>query len=270
MSHNSPNGQLAGIRSASFVALVAMVRIPLEYKYELTEPNCPQINLFSYFHLISIDKSEVKIIIKRISHNGNTSIDIDPIHQRSSGRVLSHLVEQRSYSMEVYYSCPPPSQTKICASKCKLTWTYSSRGICKTLEDTRTWMSALLVETNPDIEVYAIILKEPENNNKNNIIGVIGTHKTDPIPELSYILHPSAWGKGYATEALREYSQQYFGLKPQFDRLTAWVDTENAGSIKVLRKCGFVEEKMERGDYVIPWKSPAERDSFLYVLKKNF
>jgi RimJ/RimL family protein N-acetyltransferase len=151
---------------------------------------------------------------------------------------------------------------------------YSSRGICKSLEDTRTWMSALLVETNPDVEVYAILLKPDQNkieddNNNNNIIGVIGTHKTDPTPvELSYILHPSAWGKGYATEALREYVQHYFYLKPQFDRLTAWVDTENAGSIKVLQKCGFVEEEMKKGDYVIEWKTPSKRDSILYVLKK--
>lgn len=132
-------------------------------------------------------------------------------------------------------------------------------------------MSALLVETNPDVEVYAILLK-PENNNSKtengeDMVGVVGTHKTDPVPELSYILHPSAWGKGYATEALREYTQHYFQLKPQFDQLTAWVDTENAGSIKVLKKCGFVEEKMEKGDYVIPWKNPPKRDSFLYVLK---
>ncbi|CRG83577.1 hypothetical protein PISL3812_00930 [Talaromyces islandicus] len=157
---------------------------------------------------------------------------------------------------------------RIWSSKEATQW--SSRGVCKTLEETRAWMSALLVETNPDVEVYAILLKPDSNSQKNedyNMIGVVGTHKTEPIPELSYILHPSAWGKGYATEALREYVRHYFQLKPQFDQLTAWVDTENAGSIKVLKKCGFVEEKMKKGDYVIPWKNPAKRDSLLFVLK---
>ncbi|KAH8688817.1 GNAT domain-containing protein [Talaromyces proteolyticus] len=149
---------------------------------------------------------------------------------------------------------------------------WSSHGICTSLDDTRSWMAALLVENNPDAEVYAIFLKPDElatDDQDKNLIGVIGTHKTDPIPELSYIFHPSAWGKGYATEALKEYSGNYFTLKSKFDQLTAWVDTENLPSIKVLRKCGFVEEKTEKGDYVIPWMEPQKRDSILFVMKNE-
>jgi RimJ/RimL family protein N-acetyltransferase len=140
-------------------------------------------------------------------------------------------------------------------------------------------MSGLLVRDIDVPENYAIFLRHEDSDKANSqdpddrddhdeMIGVITTHKIDPFPELGYALHPSAWGKGYATEALQEYVKHYFDLKPQFDRLTAWVDTENAASVRLMRKTGFVEERIEYGDYVIPWMDPPKRNSILFVLKK--
>jgi RimJ/RimL family protein N-acetyltransferase len=71
-----------------------------------------------------------------------------------------------------------------------------------------------------------------DRDDHDEMIGVITTHKIDPFPELGYALQPSVWGNGYATEALREYVKHYF------DRLTAWVDTENAASVRLMRKTG--------------------------------
>lgn len=132
-------------------------------------------------------------------------------------------------------------------------------------------------------ENYAIFLRRENNDETNSpldksdtkdsedgdMIGVITTHKIDPFPELGYILHPSAWGKGYGTEAMTEYLKHYFVLRPQFDRLAAWVDTENAASINLMRKCGFVAERTEYGDYEIPWMEPPKRNSILFLLRRS-
>lgn len=59
--------------------------------------------------------------------------------------------------------------------------------------------------------------------------------------ELGYATMPSAWGKGYATEACRavvRYAFDELGLT----RLTANHLLENAASARVLAKLGFREE----------------------------
>jgi RimJ/RimL family protein N-acetyltransferase len=69
-----------------------------------------------------------------------------------------------------------------------------------------------------------------------------------PEIELTYVLHKSAWGKGYATEAalgLRDYAFEKYGLK----RLIALIDPTNRGSEQVARKVGLtLEKEVRRGD----------------------
>lgn len=60
--------------------------------------------------------------------------------------------------------------------------------------------------------------------------------------ELVYVFHPSAWGKGYATEAaaaIRDYAFAILGLT----RLIALIDPDNTASAQVARKLGFHLEK---------------------------
>ena len=57
-------------------------------------------------------------------------------------------------------------------------------------------------------------------------------------PEVSYFIHPSYQGQGFATELVKMALDQGFrvlGL-PQID---AFAMPANAGSIRVLEKCGF-------------------------------
>lgn len=59
--------------------------------------------------------------------------------------------------------------------------------------------------------------------------------------EIFYAYIPSAWGKGYGTEAsitMREVAKE-IGLK----ELIALADIENIGSQKVLEKTGFIKQK---------------------------
>jgi RimJ/RimL family protein N-acetyltransferase len=63
---------------------------------------------------------------------------------------------------------------------------------------------------------------------------ILETHKID----LGYRFKPSAWGKGYATEAARHTLQ--YGLDVlKLPEITASAHVENIGSVKVLENIGM-------------------------------
>ncbi len=68
--------------------------------------------------------------------------------------------------------------------------------------------------------------------------GIIPISWSEPEFELAYRLRPSAWGKGYATEAgvaAMEHAWRETGL----DRVFAVTDPDNHASQRVLAKIGF-------------------------------
>lgn len=71
----------------------------------------------------------------------------------------------------------------------------------------------------------------------NKCIGVMGLN---PYGQLGYQLDPSAWGKGYATEALKAYLPALFKNFPEMAEVNADAIENNIGSRQVLEKCGFV------------------------------
>lgn len=63
--------------------------------------------------------------------------------------------------------------------------------------------------------------------------------------EVGYILKPSAWGKGYATEicqALLDFGFEHLPL----DEIAAVTDPDNHPSCHVLRKCGLIDHGLRR------------------------
>jgi RimJ/RimL family protein N-acetyltransferase len=68
------------------------------------------------------------------------------------------------------------------------------------------------------------------------VAGNIGSWEQDGQRLVGYWLGRAFWGRGLATAALGELVQE-LGVRP----LHAWVATSNAGSIRVLEKCGFVK-----------------------------
>jgi RimJ/RimL family protein N-acetyltransferase len=81
-----------------------------------------------------------------------------------------------------------------------------------------------------DSAVVRVIESEGE------VAGNIGSWEQDGRQLVGYWLGREYWGRGLATAALGELVQEL-----QTRPLHAWVATGNAGSIRVLEKCGFVQ-----------------------------
>lgn len=95
------------------------------------------------------------------------------------------------------------------------------------------------------------IISTLENKHIGNIkLGPIHPHY--PRADISYFIgEVSCWGKGYATEAISLVSEWAFtdlGLH----KLQAGVFDENKGSIKALKKAGFVQEACYKEELISP------------------
>ena len=98
----------------------------------------------------------------------------------------------------------------------------------------------------------------PSEEDKNSVVGLCGVHNA---PEIGYAFHPSVWGKGVATEAIRGLIKAYLEVFPsghpalegaERRYLVAYTDPWNGNSENVLKKNGFEfwreEEKEEESD----------------------
>lgn len=138
---------------------------------------------------------------------------------------------------------------------------------------TRAWIDRHVHPNDSKTFVFAIEqLSEP-----GIIVGIVGSHVAEP-PTLGYMLRKEFWSLGYATEAVQGWLKEYWKLPrrelemqdtmPEHAQLHwqgdamreavfAYIESGNAGSIKVLQKCGFkasgFEEKVEdfRGPAVL-------------------
>ncbi|WP_188385741.1 GNAT family N-acetyltransferase [Ornithinibacillus halotolerans] len=88
---------------------------------------------------------------------------------------------------------------------------------------------------------------------------------TNKVGEVSYIIHPAYWGKGFATEVATLLVD--FGFtKLQLHRIYATCDPRNTGSIQVLKKTGMTLEGRIREHMLI---KDGWRDSFLYSILEH-
>lgn len=83
------------------------------------------------------------------------------------------------------------------------------------------------------------ILRDPRNTNRTvvaagQVAGHISCYPLGENLEVTYWLGRAFWGRGIATEALRQFLQ-LVTTRP----LTARTAKDNFGSLRVLQKCGF-------------------------------
>jgi RimJ/RimL family protein N-acetyltransferase len=100
------------------------------------------------------------------------------------------------------------------------------------------------------------------------VIGYMSVNQVHPSPEIGYSIHPDYWGKGYATEALDGLLKTWWNLprQPQSnsaedaseptEKVFAFCEKDNAGSSKVLSKCGFrvIKQVVYDQDELLLWE----------------
>lgn len=89
-------------------------------------------------------------------------------------------------------------------------------------------------------------------------VGYIAHFRRKGLPEVSYELGRPHWGKGYATAALHQFLSE-LAVRPLYARAAK----DNAASIRVLHKCGFVNVAEDR----FTDATGNERDEFIFELR---
>ena len=123
----------------------------------------------------------------------------------------------------------------------------------ETLDQTRRWLSDMIAN-GPDHPDFVIELD-------GRVIGKAGFYV---LPDVGYILHPDVWGQGLASEAVGAVIDHVFRTG-DLDALTADVDPENAASIRLLERLGFVRTGFAERTWNVGgvWK-----DSLYYALSR--
>jgi ribosomal-protein-alanine N-acetyltransferase len=97
------------------------------------------------------------------------------------------------------------------------------------------------------------------------LIGGIGAINDQGKIQFGYVISPTQWGKGYATEACKPVLDLLRSQENVF-RIGTFVDAENTASIRVLEKCGLNEEARLEKWFRFVNQGNAPKDCILFVL----
>jgi [ribosomal protein S5]-alanine N-acetyltransferase len=114
----------------------------------------------------------------------------------------------------------------------------------QSLEDTEAFLhhAAHGWETGTDYS-YAIRLKQ-----NGRLAGSFGVMNEYGKLQFGYILSPTQWGRGYATEVCKKMLPLLRSQRGVYS-IKTFIDVENIGSANVLRKSGMVEEGIVPNDF---------------------
>ena len=123
---------------------------------------------------------------------------------------------------------------------------FNTMGIPKDIQTTRDIMhTALQDQSQEPRQKYCWAVYQKQDH---EFIGELGFKVSGPKyrrGELHYLLVPSFWGQGYATELVKRLI--VFGFDQlNLHRIEAGVATKNAASIRVLEKAGMTREGLHR------------------------
>ncbi len=110
----------------------------------------------------------------------------------------------------------------------------------ETLEQSRLWLDKMLSIPSHKGEDFIVELD-------GRVIGKAGLYC---FPEVGFILHSSAWGRGFAREALRPVLERAFSVH-RLPAVVADVDPRNAASLKLLQGLGFRETGRKEKTWLI-------------------
>jgi ribosomal-protein-alanine N-acetyltransferase len=98
-----------------------------------------------------------------------------------------------------------------------------------------------------------------------DVVGGTGLHRRgNAVAETGYVFSRDAWGRGYATEALR--MMLVVAAQVGIERIVATCHADHRASAHVLEKCGFTFDRRV-ADQVFPNLSdaPAPAHQYVYV-----
>jgi RimJ/RimL family protein N-acetyltransferase len=107
------------------------------------------------------------------------------------------------------------------------------------IDETERWMASMVEADPADSDDFIVTLN-------GELIGKLGTWK---IPEIGFLIDPTYWGRGYASEAMAAFIERRRGLGST--ELTADVDPRNLSSIMLLARHGFMETGRAKGTWQI-------------------
>ncbi|MGH7024299.1 MAG: GNAT family N-acetyltransferase [Caulobacteraceae bacterium] len=100
----------------------------------------------------------------------------------------------------------------------------------RNVDQTRTWLDEMIADGPPQSDDFVI-------EYEGRAIGKAGAWR---LPEVGFILHPTYWGRGFASEALGAVIAHLFATY-EIDAITAEADPRNEPSLGLLRRFGFAE-----------------------------
>ncbi|MEZ5274851.1 MAG: GNAT family protein [Opitutaceae bacterium] len=106
---------------------------------------------------------------------------------------------------------------------------------------------------------YMLCLKEADEP-----IGSIHLRIEGFKAHFGYALAKAHWGKGLMTEAL-SFLVDWALAQPGIYRATAFCDTENPGSARVMEKAGMMFEGVTKRGHIAPTIGPEPRDCLVYA-----
>jgi ribosomal-protein-alanine N-acetyltransferase len=134
----------------------------------------------------------------------------------------------------------------------------------RSIDDTRGFLSYATAAWAQGMDYsFSIRLKE-----SNRMIGSFGVINENGKIQFGYIFSPTQWGNGFATEVCKALMELLTQEKAVF-RIGTYVDVENSASIRVLQKCGFVEEARLSDWMIFPNQNNTPKDCILFSLPRK-
>jgi ribosomal-protein-alanine N-acetyltransferase len=131
----------------------------------------------------------------------------------------------------------------------------------ETIDDTRAFLRYAIESWNRGTDyTFGIRIK-----GSNQFIGSIGLIHDHGKIQFGYVLSPSQWGKGYATEVCSTVMGLLKKQKGLY-RVGTFVDLDNISSVRVLQKSGLVEEAKLKNWFRFVNQDNQPKDCALYYL----
>jgi ribosomal-protein-alanine N-acetyltransferase len=145
---------------------------------------------------------------------------------------------------------------------------FNTLGIPETIQVTEKVIAEWLAKQNSNPRAsYIFCLSLVDTNQFIGLIALNLGKANYRTAEVWYKIHPSHWGKGYATEALTQILD--FGFNNlKLHRIEAGCAVENIASSQVLEKVGMSKEGMKRK--ILPIRGEWKDNYFYAILEDDY